>query len=127
MAHHHVLLVEDSTFMAKVVSDTLGDEHGMVVRTAGSIEEAVEVLGGSDIDCVMAKQALPDGSGIDLADAVDDSVPVILFTADELEPLADDAIQAGVTEFVDKDDHLTSDMNMVANRIEVVIEAAKAN
>lgn len=125
MSRHHILLVEDSSFLAKVVSDTLADEHGMVVSTAESLSEANEHLASKAIDCVLVKRSLPDGAGIELARQLQNQLPVILFTADDLEPLAAEAIEAGVTEFVDKDDHLTSDMNMVANRIEVAIRAGR--
>ncbi|MFB6233735.1 MAG: response regulator [Haloarculaceae archaeon] len=125
----HVLLVEDSDFMAARVSDTLEDVHNFYVTTVGTADEVRDSLREyDDIECIVTNYELPQGNGIQLAASVngrdgDPEVPVIILTGKALEPIADDALEAGVTEFVYKGDHATGDMDVLANRINTVIRA----
>jgi PleD family two-component response regulator len=129
MSAPHVLLVEDSEFMAARVSDTLEDVHNFYVTTVGTAEEVRDALTEyDDIDCIVTNYELPHGNGIQLAASVngrtgDPEVPVVILTGKALEPIADDALEAGVTEFVYKGDHATGEMNVLANRIDTVIQA----
>ena len=129
MAAPHVLLVEDSSFMATRVTETLEDLHEYYVSVVGTASEVHEALANyDDIDCIVINYALPDTNGIKLAasitgDGDNSEIPIILLTGKELEPLADDAIQAGITEFVYKGNHATGEMDVLANRIHTVLEA----
>ena len=125
----HVLLVEDSEFMATRVSETLEESHSFYVTTVGTADEVREALREyDDIECIVTNYELPEGNGVTLAESINGKegnidIPVIILTGKALEPIADDALEAGVTEFVYKGDHATGDMDVLANRIDTVIRA----
>jgi len=131
MTSPHILLVEDSNFMATKVVETLEAAHEFVISTVSTAEEARRALQNGSYDCVISNYELPDESGIDLAESLRGdndipSVPLVILTGRSLEPLAKAAIEAGVTEFVYKGDQATGEMDVLANRIRVVLQAHQA-
>ncbi len=131
MNYPHVLLVEDSNFMATKVVETLESAHEFVISTVSNADEARHALKNGSYDCIISNYELPDESGIELAESLRadneiPSVPLIILTGRSLEPLAKEAIEAGVTEFVYKGDQATGDMDVLANRIRVVLRAEQA-
>ena len=131
MTSPHILLVEDSNFMATKVVETLEAAHEFVISTVSTAEEARHALQNGSYDCVISNYELPDESGIDLAESLRGdndipSVPLVILTGRSLEPLAKAAIEAGVTEFVYKGDQATGEMDVLANRIRVVLQAHQA-
>lgn len=131
MTDTHVLFVEDSDFMAARVSETLESAHEFDVtrvETAAAARSTFEG-GGNGIDCVVSSYELPDETGPNLAASLADEpsvdVPFILFTGQPLAPLAGDALEAGVTDFVSKDQHVSGEMDVLANRIRLAIEARR--
>jgi len=124
----HVLLVEDSNFMATKVVETLESAHEFVITTVSTAVEARNALKNGSYDCVISNYELPDESGVELAESLREdpevpSVPLIILTGRSFEPIAKDAIEAGVTEFVYKGDQATGDMDVLANRIRTVLQA----
>lgn len=125
----HVLLVEDSSFMATRVAETLEDVHNFYVTTVATADEVKNALAEyDDIECIVSNYELPDTNGVKLAATInggsdEPDVPIIILTGKALEPIANDAIRAGVTEFVYKGDHATGEMDVLANRIDTVIRA----
>ncbi len=124
----HVLLVEDSNFMATKVVETLESAHEFVITTVSTADEARHALKNGSYDCIISNYELPDESGVELAQSLRadndiPSVPLIILTGRSLEPLAKEAIEAGVTEFVYKGDQATGEMDVLANRIRVVLRA----
>ncbi|WP_253737961.1 response regulator [Halohasta salina] len=126
----HVLLVEDSNFMATKVVETLESAHEFVITTVSTADEARNALKNGSYDCMISNYELPDESGVELAESLDDpeipSVPLIILTGRALEPLAREAIEAGVAEFVYKGDQATGEMDVLANRIRTVLLAHRA-
>ncbi len=128
MSGYTVLLVEDSEFITKHVSETLGDEHGFDVRAVNTAAETRSAIDDGGIDCVITSYELPDETGLELAESVNGTdgtvrVPFVLFTGNPLEPLAEDGLEVGVSAFVSKSNRATGDMNIFANRIRLAIEA----
>ncbi|SDQ97795.1 response regulator [Natronobacterium texcoconense] len=126
MSPYTVLFVDDSDFMTQHVSETLESEHGYDVETVTTAAEARSAFESTAFDCVIASYELVDESGIELAASLQDladELPFVLFTGNPLEPLVEEAQDAGVTAFVSKSDHATGDMNVFANRIRLSIEA----
>ena len=124
----HVLLVEDSNFMATKVVETLESAHEFVITTVSTADEARNALQNGSYDCVISNYELPDESGVELASSLRDdsdvpSVPLVILTGRSLEPIAKEAIEAGVTEFVYKGDQATGEMDVLANRIRIVLQA----
>jgi len=130
MSSYTVLLVEDSEFITEHVSETLQTEHGFDVKTVGSAAETRAALEDGGIDCVISSYELPDETGIELAASINDDagsmpVPFVLFTGNPLEPLSEDALEAGVSAFVRKNTQASGQMNVFANRVRLAIEAAR--
>jgi DNA-binding NtrC family response regulator len=129
MAAPHVLLVEDSEFMATRVAETLEEIHEFYVTTVDTAEEVRSALMEyDDIECIVTNYELPETNGVKLAASIngrggEPEIPIIILTGKELEPIASDAIRAGVTEFVYKGDHATGEMDVLANRIDLVLKA----
>ena len=123
-----VLLVEDSEFMSMRVVDALESTHGMELTAVKTASEARKSIKTNRFDVIVVNYELPDETGIEFAGSLntsgtDPSVPIILLTGKELEPIASDAVDNGVTEFVYKGDHAAADMDVLANRIDTVIAA----
>lgn len=131
MSSPHVLLVEDSNFMATKVVETLESAHEFVITTASTAVEARNALQNGSYDCIISNYELPDENGITLAESLGEdaeipSVPLIILTGRSIEPIAKEAIEAGVTEFVYKGDQATGEMDVLANRIRLVLQAERA-
>ena len=123
-----VLLVEDSEFMSMRVIDALEATHGMELTAVKTAAEARICLETKSFDVIVVNYELPDETGIEFADSLntadsEPTAPIILLTGKELEPIASDAVDNGVAEFVYKGDHAAADMDVLANRIETVIAA----
>lgn len=128
MTAPNVLLVEDSEFMSMRVVDALESNHEMELTAVRTASEARKSLKTNDFDVVVVNYELPDETGIEFAGSLnssgtDPSIPIILLTGKKLEPIAGDAVNNGVTEFVYKGDHAAADMDVLANRIKTVIAA----
>jgi len=123
MAGKRVLLVEDSEFMSQQIAETLS-HYDITVEVVHTASAARETLAAGDIDCILVNHDLPDESGLEFVKSVSAETPVILLTATSLDSLAADAIEAGVTEFVHKDNLATGSMGVLANRIDVAIRAS---
>ena len=125
----HILLVEDSEFMQTNISNALESTQQFRVTTTVTIQDASNILTtNEEIDCIITNHNLPDGNGIEFAKRLpskseDEYIPVVLLTSTKLEPLSQKATNAGVAEFVRKGSHAIGDMNLLANRIKIVIKA----
>jgi len=122
MAGQRVLLVEDSEFMAQQIAETLS-HYDIDVEVVHTAEAARETLDGGEIDCILVNHDLPDETGLEFSESISSGTPIILLTATSLDSLAADAIEAGITEFVHKDNLATGSMGVLANRIDVAIRA----
>ncbi|MEY7849648.1 response regulator [Natrarchaeobius sp. A-rgal3] len=128
MSSHTILFAEDSDFITQHVSQTLESEHGFEIETVTSASETRDALAELDFDCVVSTYELPDETGIELAESIngngdEEMVPFVLFTGNPLEPLAEEALDAGVSAFVSKSSRATGEMNVFANRIRLAIAA----
>lgn len=127
MAELSVLLVEDSGFMAEHVSETLESEYGMELRVAENAETARSLLDAGAFDCLVVNVRLPDENGVGFVETIGTGgsppLPVVLFTGDSLEAVAERAFAAGVVDVVSKEHHAGESMAVFANRIETAVDA----
>jgi len=95
-----VLHVDDDDAYREAVASTFED---VSLETAGSVAETRAALEEGEFDCVVLDHRLPDGTGIELLreDAFGDT-PVVFLTGQGDEPLAAEAIHAGVDEYFPK-------------------------
>src|ERR687894_2152425 len=102
-----VLLVEDDPDFAALVRRCVGGLAGRpALRTAGSLQKALEVLRGGAFDLVLADLGLPDSSGLATLQrlVVSTSCPVIVLTASDDAGIREAALGAGAYEFLHKRD-----------------------
>ncbi|WP_049923541.1 response regulator [Halopiger djelfimassiliensis] len=125
MGSASILLVEDSEFITQHVKNTLSSEHGFDVETVPTASATRSILEEETFDCVVTSYELPDETGIELAASVADGSrpPFVLLTGNPLEPLVEEALEAGVSAFVSKSNHATGSMEVFANRLRLVIRA----
>ena len=77
------IIIEDEPLSAAELRTSLAEvaPHIEIVATASSVAEAVEAVGRVDHDLIFMDIHLEDGSGFDIFERADISVPVIFITA----------------------------------------------
>ncbi|NGM67912.1 GAF domain-containing protein [Natronolimnobius sp. AArcel1] len=103
-----VIVVEPA---ADVEPITVEREFAASVSTVPTATDALEAISSGDLDCLVTPQRLTDGSGLALLERVRErsEVPVVLAPWNGDESLASDAVAAGVTEYVPRDDDAAAD------------------
>jgi PAS domain S-box-containing protein len=106
-------VAEDSGVDDRVVAALDEHEGSFAVRTAGSVETALETLESGGVDCVVSGRDLPECDALDFLAAVrgrHGDLPFVLYTGRGDEAFASAAISAGVTDYVraDVDGHAAS-------------------
>ena len=120
-----VLHVEDDPEFASMTAEFLShidDRFDMVSAT--SANEGLTRLSEEPIDCVVSDFDMPGQDGIEFLEsvrAVDEDLPFILFTGKGSEEVASEAISAGVTDYLQKQQG-TDQYTILANRIANAVE-----
>src|SRR5690242_16268458 len=99
----HVLIVDDDANTREALA-ALASHEGFTVATAGTIAEARIQLVRQRPDVVLMDLRLPDGSGIDLFDDLEDraSVETILITGHASVESAVEALRLGASDYLVK-------------------------
>jgi two-component system response regulator ResD len=82
-------------------------EEDFEVRTAATVDSAIEMATSGNFDLYVLDKRLPDGSGLELCatlNRISPGVPCIFYTGDAYEVHRQQAIAAGATAFVPKPD-----------------------
>ncbi len=98
------------------------------VETASNAENALERLESSTFDCVVSDYDMPERDGLDFLEALREDapdLPFILFTGEGSEEVASDAISAGVTDYLQKEQG-TGQYTVLANRVQNAVEARQS-
>ncbi|MCB0280121.1 MAG: response regulator, partial [Calditrichaeota bacterium] len=101
---HHVLVVDDSVDHRKILQQTLVEED-ISVDMAKNSQEALDFLSASKYDVVLLDLVLPDMSGLDLLETIQNNypmVPVIVMSAFGNEKDAVSSIKKGASDFITK-------------------------
>ena len=96
---------------------------GFDVTTVHHATSAIAKVTTGEYDCIVSEYSLPGDSGIDLAEAIQESdvgVPIVMFTATEDEGVTEAAFESGVDKFLHKNgsmsiDQLVSDVSAVCS------------
>ncbi len=98
-----VLLVEDSASNAMVYRSYLEADYSVVMVGTGA--DALDKLGSQKFDLVLTDVRLPDMTGLDILDQIqqsDDPVPVVVMTAHGSVDVVVDSMQRGASDFLSK-------------------------
>ncbi|MFC7057549.1 response regulator [Halovenus salina] len=107
-----ILHVDDDAGFLEVTADLLADEdERFEIVTTTEPAEALELLERDCFDCVISDYDMGSTDGIELLEEIRErypDVPFILFTGKGSEEIASDAIRAGVTDYLQKEEVSTS-------------------
>jgi two-component system chemotaxis response regulator CheY len=104
----NILIVDDSKFMRKMLSDILTEEGHQIVGEAENAVEARELYMKLKPDLVTLDIIMPEVEGIDAISALKDMikanplVKVVMISAMGQEKVVEDCIQAGARDFIVK-------------------------
>ncbi len=118
-----VLHVDDDPGSRDVVSTVLAEEP-LSVTTVGSARDGLALLDASAVECIVSEYRLPGMDGLAFLEAVrerDQRIPFILFTETASGDIALDALDAGVTDHLQKAGG-TAQYRLLRNRIEHAVE-----
>ncbi|MCK4752899.1 MAG: sigma-54-dependent Fis family transcriptional regulator [Planctomycetes bacterium] len=120
----HILIVDDSVSMLEVLKRNLTSQ-GYKIFTAPGVTEAIEVLGGTQIDLVITDLKMPKISGFDLVRHIREnfkSTEVIMITGYPSIEGAVEAVKTGAEEFLAKpftDTELLSAVQRVLDKVRI--------
>jgi signal transduction histidine kinase len=102
-----ILLVEDNPADARLAREILseGQSYDFEITDAGTLGQALTLLGQRSFDVVLLDLSLPDSLGIDGVRRIrgqNDSVPIVVLTGLDDEDAAVSALQQGVQEYLVK-------------------------
>jgi len=106
-ANNNILLVDDDDFVLESIASILSD-HKYSVIACSNAREAMEMVVKNDIDVVITDIKMPEISGFDLLDhlnEINQEMPVILMTGYADLDIAVDAIKKGAFDFIIKPCH----------------------
>jgi PAS domain S-box-containing protein len=120
-----VLYVDDDTILVDLVRDIVQTHHEDIsIHTALTGDEGLAKLEAlDDVDCVISDYEMPGMNGLELLDAVRQQwpdLPFILFTGEGDEETAEKAINAGVTDYMQKQTGMAQ-FGILLNRVRKVV------
>lgn len=119
-----VLHVDDDPAFAELTAAFLERESDRIsVEIATDVDEGLDCLADTDVDCVVSDYEMPGTDGIEFLESVresDPTLPFILFTGKGSEAVAADAVAADVSGYLQKGD--TETFKLLRSRIENEVE-----
>jgi len=113
---HRLLIVDDELNIRRILQVAF-EKVGYAVSLAENARQALEILDGHEIDCVVTDVTMPGQTGYELLREIKQripSVPVVIMTAYGTIPQAVQAIREGAFEFVTKPFDLDAVKKIVA-------------
>jgi PAS domain S-box-containing protein len=120
-----ILHVDDDPELADVTSvylERFNDDFQVVTET--TVVEALDRLRNEQIDCVISDYQMPNTNGLEFLEIVREQypdLPFILFTGRGSEEIASEAIEAGVTDYMQKGGG-PDQYEVLANRVDNAVD-----
>jgi len=98
-----LLLIEDNPDLTAVLHAVLGLEEDLLLRSAGSVAEAVRDLAGHPADLILLDLGLPDSAGLDTLDAMQQAapgIPIVILSGVDDEEVARKAVRRGAQDYL---------------------------
>ncbi|MSQ68177.1 MAG: sigma-54-dependent Fis family transcriptional regulator [Gammaproteobacteria bacterium] len=119
MAQPRALIVDDEPDLCELLAITLG-RMGLATTVAATLHAARAALAASSFDLCLTDMRLPDGSGLDLVQLIQQryaALPVAVITAHGSMEAAIQALKAGAFDFVNKPVDLHNLRKLVAQAV----------
>jgi CheY-like chemotaxis protein len=124
-----ILFVDDERQLLSVLASNLEEDiDDLEIVTASNATEAIERLEKLEIDCIVSDYKMPGTDGLDLLERSREknpNIPFILFTSKGSEEIASRAINADVTDYLQKDLGGES-LTLLSNRIQNAVAERRA-
>ena len=103
------LLVVDDDLVDRLAVRRAVEQSGLdtTIEEAGDADEALAKVHALQFDCILLDQDLPGRSGVEIAQEIRQSgrhTPIVFVTGQQSEDLLQAAVDAGVTDFIPKND-----------------------
>jgi PAS domain S-box-containing protein len=124
-----VLHVDDDEMILDFVKQFVaGQDPSLQFTTTTSPSAALDLLHAQTYDCVLLDYKMPEMTGIELAQRirVDNKTPIILYTGQGSEEVAEQAYAAGIDDYIRKEAH-PAHYQVLARRIRHVIEKHRSD
>jgi PAS domain S-box-containing protein len=128
MNHVEVLHVDDDDMVLEFVKEFVTQaEPEILITSVESPREALELLHSRKFDCIVSDYRMPDIDGLAFAAEVRrfSDTPIILYTGQGSEEVAEWAFAIGVDDYIRKENH-PAHYQVLAKRIVHVVERKKA-
>jgi two-component system chemotaxis response regulator CheY len=102
---YRILIVDDSDFSRKNISDMLTDDRYNVIGEAANAKEAINILKESRAHVIIIDVVMPEMSGLELAEFINQNfrdIYIIMISSLAQENIVIDAISAGASDFLQK-------------------------
>jgi len=124
----NMLHVDDDPSFTDLTAEFLErEEDRFSIQTATNADEGLEIIADRPPDCIVSDYNMPGMNGIEFLQTVREEhpdLPFILFTGRGSEEVASDAIEAGVTDYIQKDSG-SDQYELLANRIENAVQSRR--
>ncbi len=100
-----ILIVDDSDFSRRTISEFLSDSPYQVIAEVASAQAAIEVISEKPVDIIITDIVMPEMSGIELTEVVTKNsrnISIIVISSLAQESIVMRAIHAGAQDFLQK-------------------------
>jgi two-component system chemotaxis response regulator CheB len=121
-----VLVVDDSAFMRKIISDMLNDIDGVqVVATARDGKTAIEIISRESLDIITLDVEMPGMDGLETLKRIKESskVPVMMLSSNNKPETTIEALELGALDFIEKPVDIRTNITEIKIELEEKIKS----
>ena len=121
-----VLVVDDSAFMRKIISDMLNDIDGVqVVATARDGKTAIEIISRESLDIITLDVEMPGMDGLETLKRIKESsnVPVMMLSSNNKPETTIEALELGALDFIEKPVDIRTNITEIKRELEEKIKS----